>query len=182
MYDRFTIGELAAAAEIPSTTIRYYERAGLLKPQGRTSGNYRYYNRQSLDQLRFIRAAQAGGFTIEDVRALLELRECRSPCEEVQELIEHRLEEVSSRMKNLRRVQVAQELTRVRVALVGILGQHRVDDPAQADRQIGVDFLDRFGRGIDMLHGHGQRRIAFKGPAGYRAVPHRAEPLQRTHA
>ena len=107
MNDRFTIGELAAAAEIPSTTIRYYERAGLLKPQGRTSGNYRYYNRQSLDQLRFIRAAQAGGFTIEDVRALLELRECRSPCEEVQELIEHRLVEVSSRMKNLRRVQGA---------------------------------------------------------------------------
>ncbi len=107
MKDHYTIGELAAAAEVPSSTVRYYERAGLLEPQGRTGGNYRYYTQDSLSRLRFIRAAQAGGFTIEDVRALLELRECRNPCKEVQELIEHRLEEVSGRMKDLRRVQRA---------------------------------------------------------------------------
>ncbi len=105
MNERYSIGELATAAGVPSTTIRYYERAGLLQPEGRTHGNYRYYSRRSLKQLQFIRSALAGGFTIENVRALLELRECKNPCQEVQKLIEHRISEVSTRMKELRRVQ-----------------------------------------------------------------------------
>ena len=61
MNDQYTIGELAKAAEVPSSTVRYYERARLLEPQGRTGGNYRYYTQESVHRLRFIRAAQAGG-------------------------------------------------------------------------------------------------------------------------
>ncbi len=67
----FTIGALARAAEIAVTTVRYYERIGLLVPDDRSSGNYRLYSPASLRRLKFIRAAQSIGFTLDDVQALL---------------------------------------------------------------------------------------------------------------
>ncbi|MFQ5699374.1 MAG: heavy metal-responsive transcriptional regulator [Myxococcota bacterium] len=93
-----TIGELAAAAEVPTSTVRFYEREGLLRPSGRSASNYRLYSQDDLERLRFIRAAQATGFTLSDVRALLR----PAPCGKVQALIEHRLDEVSERMAELR--------------------------------------------------------------------------------
>ncbi len=105
METRYTIGELATAADVPSSTIRYYERAGLLRPEGRTLGNYRYYTDESLERLLFIRAAQATGFTIGDVNSLLVLRDGLNPCQEVQELIDQRLVDITERMKALRHVQ-----------------------------------------------------------------------------
>lgn len=105
METRYTIGELGTAADVPTSTIRYYERAGLLRPEGRTLGNYRYYTDESLERLLFIRAAQATGFTIDDVSSLLVLRDGLNPCQEVQELIDQRLVDITQRMKALRHVQ-----------------------------------------------------------------------------
>ena len=96
-----TIGELATAARVPASTIRYYERARLLKPSARSPSNYRLYSEEDLQKLRFIRAAQAIGFTLDDVTKLLR----PAPCNSVQGLIEERLVEVGGRMKELRRVQ-----------------------------------------------------------------------------
>ncbi len=96
-----TIGELAAAAGVPTSTIRYYERARLLKPSARSPSNYRLYSVDDLARLRFIRAAQATGFTLDDVTRLLR----PAPCGSVQRLIEERLDEVGSRMKELRHLQ-----------------------------------------------------------------------------
>lgn len=98
-----TIGRLARAVAVPVSTVRYYERARLLKPEGRTGGNYRLYGPDSLDRLRFIRAAQAVGFTIKDVSRLLAFRDRpTAPCGEVQALIEARLGEIRRRMEDLR--------------------------------------------------------------------------------
>ena len=96
-----TIGGLARAADVPVSTVRYYERAGILRPTGRSPGNYRLYSDQELERLRFIRAAQATGFTLEDIRALLR----PAACARVQGLIEERLSEVAERMKELRHVE-----------------------------------------------------------------------------
>ena len=96
-----TIGELAKAADVPTSTIRYYERAGLLKPSTRTLSNYRLYSDEQLQRLRFIRAAQATGFRLKDVTKLL--RPAR--CGKVQGLIEERLAQAGQRMKELRHVQ-----------------------------------------------------------------------------
>jgi len=71
---QYTIGALARAAEVPTTTVRYYERTGLLPPEGRSGGNYRSYSVRSLERLRFIRAAQANGFTLDDVKRFYEER------------------------------------------------------------------------------------------------------------
>ena len=101
MASHLTIGELAKAAGVPTSTIRYYEREGLLTPSARSPANYRLYAPGDLERLRFIRAAQATGFKLDDVTKLLR----PAPCGSVQRLIEERLGEVATRMKDLRHVQ-----------------------------------------------------------------------------
>ncbi len=106
MSKHLTIGELAQAAEVPTSTLRYYERIDLVRPSGRTDGNYRYYGEDALEQLRFIRSAQGIGFRLEDVQTLIDLRDgSTTPCREVQELIQERLADAATRMKDLRRIQ-----------------------------------------------------------------------------
>ena len=102
---RYTISQLAKAAETPTSTLRYYERIGLLKPEDRSQGNYRLYGDESLRRLRFIRAAQAIGFTLDDVNTLLGNRDGKTPtCNEVQTRIEERLADIKKRLKDLRHV------------------------------------------------------------------------------
>lgn len=102
-----TIGQAAAAAGLAATTLRYYEREGLLRPASRSHAGYRLYDAAAVERLRFIRAAQAVGFTLEDIRVLLDLdpddpRVCQS---EVQGLLERRLADVRQKMRDLKRVQ-----------------------------------------------------------------------------
>ncbi|MGE0610688.1 MAG: MerR family transcriptional regulator, partial [Pirellulales bacterium] len=100
MNGRYTISQLAHAADIPTTTVRYYERAGLVGPEERSAGNYRLYSDVSLRKVKFIRAAQAIGFTLDDVKALLAAPESSAAsCQRVQPLIEARLADVARRLK-----------------------------------------------------------------------------------
>lgn len=106
MSGRYTISRLAHAARVPTTTVRYYERAGLVQPEDRSVGNYRLYSDESLQKLNFIRTAQAIGFTLDDVKALLSAPDSSAAsCQQVQSLIEERLAEVAQRLKDLRHVQ-----------------------------------------------------------------------------
>src|SRR5262245_10426999 len=106
MTQHYTIGQLARAAGVPITTLRYYKRAGLVHPTTRGENTYRLYAAQTLDGIRFIRAAQAAGFTLDDVRTLLALRSGDMAfCKEVQPLITKRLEEVSQRLQELQHIQ-----------------------------------------------------------------------------
>lgn len=95
-----TIGELARAGGVATSTVRYYERRGLLRPSSRSASSYRLYSAADLHRLRFIRAAQATGFTLEDITHLLR----PASCHRVQQLIEDRLGQVEARMKELRHV------------------------------------------------------------------------------
>ncbi len=103
--NRLTISQLAEKAGIPTSTVRYYERIGLVEPEARSAANYRLYSRTSLDKLKFIKAAQAIGFTLDDTRSLL-ADESGSPpkCGDVQNLIEDRLTAIEERLKDLRHV------------------------------------------------------------------------------
>ena len=105
MGNQYTISQLAKAAEVPTTTVRYYERIGLVEPEDRSQGNYRLYSDESLSKLKFIRAAQATGFTLHDVKALLLDDAGGTPtCGSVQGLIEDRLTNIEERLKDLRHV------------------------------------------------------------------------------
>lgn len=106
MEPRYTIGRLARAGGVATSTVRFYERSRLLRPDGRTEGNYRVYGPPALERLRFIRAAQANGFTLQDVVTLLNFRDgTTAPCREVQSLIEDRLADLKKRLKEMRHVQ-----------------------------------------------------------------------------
>ena len=65
------IGELARQADIRVSTIRYYERRGILAPGGRGIRGQRRYDTAALDRLAFVRLAQAGGLTLTEIRGLL---------------------------------------------------------------------------------------------------------------
>ncbi len=106
MSQRLTIGALAKQAGVPTSTIRYYERRGLLRPDGRSEGNYRVYGEEALDRLRFVRSAQAAGFTLSDISALLQFRDGdTAPCKEVQDLITVRLAQVVEQIDHLKLVE-----------------------------------------------------------------------------
>ena len=103
--ERYTIGQLARAAGVASSTVRYYERRGLVRPVGRSGGNYRVFDGESLARLLFVRSAQGAGFTLSDIGSLLELKDGSGvACSEVQALIGERLGKVGEQMEHLREV------------------------------------------------------------------------------
>jgi len=67
-----TIGKLAAAGGVGVETIRYYQRRGLIETPSRDR-EIRRYDEDDLSRLRFIRQAQAAGFTLEEIKELLDL-------------------------------------------------------------------------------------------------------------
>ena len=101
------IGALAAAAGVHVETVRYYQRRGLLRTPGRPAGGIRRYNDDDLARLRFIRRAKALGFSLRDIRALLQLDE--QSCAEVREIAGKNLSEIRSRIRDLESVATALE-------------------------------------------------------------------------
>jgi MerR family transcriptional regulator, mercuric resistance operon regulatory protein len=97
------IGELARSVEVNVETIRYYQRIGLLKLPEKPSGGVRSYNDEDLQRLRFIRRAQQLGFSLEDIRELLELSS--SDCERVEKLAVEKLNIVHAKVRQLRRIE-----------------------------------------------------------------------------
>ena len=97
------IGELAKSAGVTPDTIRYYEREGLLPPPERTPSGYRDYGPDALDDLQFVKKAQALGLKLSHVREVLEISSGgRPPCEHVRATVSARLTEVEQRLKELR--------------------------------------------------------------------------------
>ena len=70
---RDTIGALAKQAGVGVETVRYYQRRGLLPEPARPHGEVRRYGAEDVRRLKFIRSAQAAGFTLNEIGELLEL-------------------------------------------------------------------------------------------------------------
>jgi len=111
------IGELARQSGVPATALRYYEQVGLLSEPGRTESGYRVYGEDAVDRLAFIRAAQAVGLTLAEVRQVLGVRDAgEAPCRVVTDLIDHRHAEVKARMAELSRLERELAALRARAA------------------------------------------------------------------
>jgi Cu(I)-responsive transcriptional regulator len=96
------IGEIATATGISVETIRYYERERLLTPPPRTAANYRSYNEGHRRRLSFIRRARDLGFSLAQVRELLDLADDRErPCEAVDEIARQHRGQVSRKIRQL---------------------------------------------------------------------------------
>ena len=97
------IGTLAKRAGVRIDTVRYYERSGLLSPQSRLESGYRRYGRAELARLRFIRRAQALGFSLREIRELLALSKGRDMAR-VKRIAEGKLADVEQRIAALQRM------------------------------------------------------------------------------
>jgi MerR family transcriptional regulator, copper efflux regulator len=72
--DQLTIGKFAKEANVHVETVRYYERRELIPRPRRTVANYRLYSPENLRQVKFIKQAQALGFSLKEIKKLLTLR------------------------------------------------------------------------------------------------------------
>jgi DNA-binding transcriptional MerR regulator len=96
------IGEAARRAGVTAPTIRYYEEIGLLPKALRSSAGYRSYTDGTVEELRFIRKAQALGFSLDEIRGILRLsRSGRRPCAEVLALARQHLAALDERLRRL---------------------------------------------------------------------------------
>lgn len=96
------IGELGEAVGLPSQTIRFYEREGLLPEPSRAANGYRVYDESTITRVEFIRTAQAAGLTLVEIRGIIELRDDgHVPCAHVSNLIDGKLADVRRRMREL---------------------------------------------------------------------------------
>ena len=94
-----TIAKLAAAGGVGVETIRFYQRKGLLEMPTRETG-IRRYGSEDVRRLRFIRQAQAAGFTLEQIRELLAL-DAGEDRARARELAEARVEALDARIAEL---------------------------------------------------------------------------------
>lgn len=106
--DRLTIGRVAERAGVPIETIRYYERRGLMPDPPRTDAGYRLYDGESVTRLRFIKEAQALGFTLEEIGDLLALRvDGETSCEDVRRRAERKVAEIEAKLSSLQAMRAA---------------------------------------------------------------------------
>ena len=88
-----TIGQVAGAAGLNTSAVRYYERVGVLPAPERVSGQRRY-SQETIDRLRTIQAAQQAGFSLDEITQLLRGAEDGHAAEELRALAERKLPDV----------------------------------------------------------------------------------------
>lgn len=101
-----TIGALAAEAGVHVETIRFYQRRKLLPEPERPYGGIRRYGPAEVSRLRFIKAAQRIGFTLDEIAQLLQLED-GTHCSQARTIAEHKLTDVRHRLEDLQRIETA---------------------------------------------------------------------------
>ena len=96
-----TIGGLAKAAAVGVETVRYYQRRGLLPEPPRPPGEVRRYGEQDVKRLRFIRSAQAAGFTLAEIKELIDL-DASDDRARARELAQARVAAIDAKIEELR--------------------------------------------------------------------------------
>jgi MerR family copper efflux transcriptional regulator len=103
MASELTIGKLAKEVGVNVQTVRYYERLKLLSPTARKLSGYRLYGDEAHRRLRFIKNAQALGFTLREIAELLSLRVSSTAlCGDVQRKAQAKLVQVEAKIRGLR--------------------------------------------------------------------------------
>ena len=115
---QLTTGELARRGGVNLESIRFYEREGLLPRPPRTPGGYRVFSEDGVRRVRVIKRAQELGFSLREIKELLELRfDPASSCAEVRRRAEAKLADIDRKIVDLRRIKKA--LARLTAACPG---------------------------------------------------------------
>ncbi len=98
-----TRGEVAKRCRVHAETIRYYEERGLIPKPRRSAANYRLYDDDSIQRVRFVKRAQELGFTLEEIKELLSLRaRPGAGCAEVLERAEAKIQSIDEKIRTLK--------------------------------------------------------------------------------
>jgi Hg(II)-responsive transcriptional regulator len=98
------IGEVAKLSGTGIETIRFYERVGLLLAPERRPSGYRQYGEATVERLYYIRRAKELGFTLAEVRELLELSFAASDCEHIRQRAEVKITDIEAKIRNLQQM------------------------------------------------------------------------------
>ena len=113
-----TIGRLALEGQVNVETVRYYERRGLLPRPPRRPSGYRVFPASTVQVLRFVKTAQALGFSLEEIKALLSLRiQPGRSCSDVRQRAEQKMHEIDQKILTLQAMRKA--LVRLTAACSG---------------------------------------------------------------
>lgn len=111
MKEGLLIGELSRRVNLPTQTIRYYERLGLLSSPKRTASNYRLYSEAEEERLDFIQKAKRFGLSLNEIKRLIDLRQDGvPPCADLKTMLKQHLAELDQRIQDM--LSLRQELTR----------------------------------------------------------------------
>jgi MerR family mercuric resistance operon transcriptional regulator len=104
----FTIGQVGRLAGVGVETVRFYEREGLLRQPERKPSGYRQYNHDVVSRLRFIAAAKELGFSLKEIKELLELRVGpHATCCDVRERAQAKISDIEEKIRTLQRMKAS---------------------------------------------------------------------------
>ncbi len=99
---RLKIGELAKQTGVAVGTLRYYEGLRLLDPIERGDNGYRYYSPNAVQQVQFIKKAQVLGFSLEEIRHILDVRDRgEPPCDFVKVLLHSKINQLAIQIEQM---------------------------------------------------------------------------------
>lgn len=102
------IGNVAAQAGVRVEAVRYYEREGLIPKARRGVNGYRQFSADAVDRIRFIQNAQSLGFSLQDIKELLSLKNNgQSRCQSVQKRTQAKLADIEDKIETLKRMRDA---------------------------------------------------------------------------
>lgn len=101
------IGEVAKRSGIGIETIRYYERQGLLLESERRPSGYRQFDESTVERLGYIRQAKELGFTLAEIRELLELSFTQSNCSHIHQRAEDKISDIETKIRSLQQMKRA---------------------------------------------------------------------------
>lgn len=138
------IGKTAEMAGVNKETIRYYERRGLIPEPDKMDSGYRLYSMRHVDQIRFIKRAQELGFTLSEIKALLNLRmDEDTTCSEIKQEAEQKYRDVVKKIEDLQRIKSTLTDLIDSCAGNGRIGDCPILDALEGENKTGFRFIDR---------------------------------------
>jgi DNA-binding transcriptional MerR regulator len=146
------ISELAERAGVAASTVRYYERIGLVPPPARTASGYRSYDSEAEARLLFVTRAKRIGLSLEQIAALLPVWDgvnCAATHDQISQLVATRRAEVLDQIRELQHFETQLEQIAGELAAAPPPAECRPDlsccVPA-VDATAAVEFLGMPGR------------------------------------
>ena len=103
--EHYKVGDIAEKVGVNVETLRYYEKIKIMPKPKRMESRYRIYDELDLKRLLFIKRAKELGFTLKEIKELLNLKiEATATCGDVKHLAEHKLTDIEERIKDLKSI------------------------------------------------------------------------------